>query len=594
MELLGGGTGDAPRLPTSSGASRSQDADAHALRARLQFLNDATLKIGDGLDLEETVRGLGHAVVPFLADVVAIHLLDGLLTAEVPGIGEPGQDAASAAVRRVAVVHDEEPGLWRDTVPEGEVQVMKPGSPGRQAMTSGQPVVLPRIGTAEASELANGHRTGDLEALVRDRSLLAVPLSVSGRSVGCAIMLRGPGRSSFDDIDVLTAAQLAAQTSHGVSGACRYRGEAATADALQHSMLPAEPPRLAGVEVAHRYLPGSKNAQVGGDWFDAIPLPGSRVALVVGDVMGHGIRSAAIMGHLRTAVQTLAALDLPPEQVLRHLDDLAQRLDDDHLATCIYAVYDPVARTCVIANAGHIPPVLVHVDGQAELLSHLPTGAPIGVGGVAFEPVEVPAADGELLVLCTDGLVEMRGRDIGSGLAALCENLAAPGVTPDGLCEILLRALHTHDREDDVALLIARLRGIPSVDVAEWLLNPGPATPRAVRQLVRRTLAGWGLSACCDVTELLASELATNAARYASRPIGLRLMRTDALLCEVSDDDHHLPALRHVTQTDEAGRGLHLVSPLARRWGANRTSDGKVVWFEQALPTAEIDVSTPG
>ena len=328
-------------------------------------------------------------------------------------------------------------------------------------------------------------------------------------------------------------------------------------------------------------------ASVGGDWFDAIPLPGSRVALVVGDVMGHGIRSAAIMGHLRTAVQTLAALDLPPEQVLRHLDDLAQRLDDDHLATCIYAVYDPVARRCVIANAGHIPPVLVHADGQAELLSDLPTGAPIGVGGVAFEPTEVKAADGDLLVLCTDGLVEMRGRDIGSGLAVLCANLAAPGVTPDGLCEILLHALRTHDREDDVALLIARLRGIPCTNVAEWLLKAAPETPRAARHLVRHTLAGWGLAACGDVTELLASELTTNAVRYASRPIGLRLMRTDVLLCEVSDDDHHLPVLRHVTEDDEACRGLNLVSRLARRWGANRTSDGKVVWFEQALPAAQ-------
>jgi anti-sigma regulatory factor (Ser/Thr protein kinase) len=368
------------------------------------------------------------------------------------------------------------------------------------------------------------------------------------------------------------------------TSACCHHDEAAIADALQHSMLPTTPPRLAGVEVAHRYLPGSRSAQVGGDWFDAIPLPGSRVALVVGDVMGHGIRSAAIMGHLRVAVQTLAALDLPPEQVLRHLDDLAQRLDDDHLATCIYAVYDPVARTCVIANAGHIPPVLVHADGQAELLSYLPTGAPIGVGGVAFEPVEVKAADGDLLVLCTDGLVEMRGSDIGSGLAALCENVATPGLTPDSMCDILLHALRARDREDDVALLIARLRGIPSADVAEWLLHPSAATARTARRLVRRTLVGWGLCACADVAELLASELVTNAVRYASRPIGLRLMRTDALLCEVSDDDHHLPTLRHATETDETGRGLLLVSRLARRWGANRTADGKVVWFEQALP----------
>ncbi|HKB29475.1 MAG TPA: ATP-binding SpoIIE family protein phosphatase, partial [Streptosporangiaceae bacterium] len=566
MGQLAAGTANEQGVRTGVRPVRSRDRGGRTLRARLRFLNDATIKIAAGLDLPETVRGLGHAVVPVLADFVAIHLLDGLLTAEVPGLGEPGtRDAAAAAVRRVVVVDDAVPGLWRDTIPEGEVQVMRPGNPGRQAMSSRQPVLLRRIGPVEAKELAGAHRTGDLEPLVRDHSLLAVPLSVGDRAVGCAIMLRGPGRPAFDDVDVLTATQLAAQASQAVASTCRYRDEAATADALQHSMLPARPPRLAGVEIAHRYLPGSKNAQVGGDWFDAIPLPGSRVALVVGDVMGHGIRSAAIMGHLRTAVQTLAALDLPPEQVLRHLDDLAQRLDDDHLATCIYAVYDPVARTCVIANAGHIPPVLVHADGPAELLAFLPTGAPIGVGGVAFEPVVVKVADGDLLVLCTDGLVEMRGRDIGSGLAALCENLAAPGLTPDGLCETLLYALSARDSEDDVALLIARLRGIPCDDVAEWLLHASPTTARTARRLVRRTLAGWDLSGCGDVAELLASELVTNAARYASRPIGLRLMRTDVLLCEVNDDDHHLPALRHVTDTDEAGRGLNLVSRLARR-----------------------------
>lgn len=564
---------------------QAQDAGARALREHLVFLNDATIKIGASLDLAETVRGLGHAVVPFLADFAAIHVLDSLLSEEHPGLDVRDRpETGIAALRRVVVVHNDKPARWRDTVPEGEIQVMRPASPGRQAMTLGRPVVLPGIGPDVAWALASTHPTGDLEPLIRGRSLLALPLSAGGRVLGCAILLRKPGRPPFDDIDVLTASQLAAQASQGVRSACLYRGEAATANALQRSMLPTQAPRLAGVEIAHRYQPGSRTAQVGGDWFDAIPLPGSRVALVVGDVMGHGIRSAAIMGHLRTAVQTLAALDLPPEQVLRHLDDLAQRLDDDHLATCIYAVYDPVARSCVIANAGHIPPVLVHADGQAELLDDLPTGAPIGVGGVAFEPVEVKAADRDLLVLCTDGLVEMRGQDIGSGLAALCENLAAPGVTPDGLCDILMRTLHTQDREDDVALLIACLRGIPSADIAQWLLSPRATTPRLVRRLVRRTLAEWGLSDAGDVMELLASELTTNAVRHSSRPIGLRLMRTDSLLCEVSDDDHHLPTLRPATEADEAGRGLNLVSRLARRWGANRTGDGKVVWFEQALP----------
>lgn len=561
-------------------------AGARALREHLVSLHDATIKIGASLGLEETVRGLGRAMVPLLAEFAAVHLLDRLLSEEDPGAVDPhGHPQAAGAFRRMAIVYGAEHARWAHLVPEGEVQVMSPASPGRQAMASGQPLVVPRIGAELAREMASTHRSGDLEPLVRDHSLLAIPLSVGARVLGCVILLRSPARPPFDEIDVLTATLLAAQASQGIDSACRYRSEAAIASAIQLSMLPTKPPRLARVEIAYRYLPSSKDTQVGGDWFDALALPGSRVALVVGDVMGHGIRSAAIMGHLRASVQTLAALDLPPEQVLRHLDDIARRLDDDHLATCVYAVYDPVAQSCTIANAGHIPPVLVHQGGQAELLTRLPAGAPIGVGGVPFEPMEVKTADGDLLVMCTDGLVEMRGQDIGSGLAALCD-LAAPDATPDELCEILMRTLNAQDREDDVALLIARLHGIPSSDIGQWLLQPQPSTPRLVRRLVRRTLADWDLSACADVTELLASELATNAVRYASRPIELRLMRTDVLLCEVKDDDHHLPVLRSAAGDDEVGRGLNLVSSLARRWGANRTSDGKVVWFDQMLPPA--------
>jgi serine phosphatase RsbU (regulator of sigma subunit) len=573
------------------------DERSRAVREHLLFLDEATARIRASPDIEDTVQGLARAAVPFLADLATVHLLEDLLPADYPDIRMgPDQGPPAGALRRMAVVLDDEMAGWHDVMPKGETQVMQPGSPGRQAMRSGQPVVVPPICADLAKQFASTHRSGDIESLIRGCSLMALPLRATGQTFGCAILLRKADRPGFDEIDVLTMSQLAAQASQAVDIAYRYRGEAATANFLQHSMLPSRPPRLAGVDIAHRYLPGNKLAQVGGDWFDAIPLPGGRVALVVGDVMGHGIRSAVIMGHLRTSVQTLASLDLPPEQVLRHLDDLARRLDDDHIATCLYAVYDPVGRTCVFASAGHIPPVLVHAGGQAELLSHLPAGAPIGVGGVAFEPVEVKADDGDLLVLCTDGLVETRSQDIGTGLDALCENLTAvyetaagPDLTPDELCEILMRALHTRDREDDVALLIARLRGIPSTDVAQWLLDPRPTTPRQVRRLVHRALADWDLlPACGEVAELLASELATNAIRYASRPIGLRLMRTDVLMCEVSDDDHDLPTLQAVADTDEAGRGLMLVSRLAQRWGVNRTNQGKAVWFELALPASPM------
>jgi anti-sigma regulatory factor (Ser/Thr protein kinase) len=349
-------------------------------------------------------------------------------------------------------------------------------------------------------------------------------------------------------------------------------------------MMPTRPPKIPGVRIAHHYRPGDRQAQVGGDWFDAIQLPGGRVALIVGDVMGHGLLSAAVMGQFRTSVITMAALDLPPAQLLRHLDNLAHRLGAEHLATCVYAVYDPIHRSLTLANAGHIPPVLARHDGRSELLQ-IPKGAPIGVGGVPFETVEIPVPDGSWLVLCTDGLVEVRGQGIDAGLAALCSNVIEPDQTPEDVCEQILSKVHYDDRGDDVALLVANFQGIPSDDVAEWKLDMDLSQVRRARELTRDQLAVWGLTGnISELTELLVSELVTNALRAASHEVSLRLMRVGKLLVEVTDDDHNLPQLRRADPNDEEGRGLTLVSHLSRRWGTSRKAVGKVVWFELPLP----------
>jgi anti-sigma regulatory factor (Ser/Thr protein kinase) len=350
-------------------------------------------------------------------------------------------------------------------------------------------------------------------------------------------------------------------------------------------MLPQVTPRMAGCDVATRYLPGTRLGRIGGDWFDTIKLPASRTALVVGDVMGHGLNSAAMMGQLRTAVQTMAAMETPPAQLLRNLDDLARRLGENYLATCLYAVYDPIRGELQLSNAGHIPPVLVRaVDGSSELLD-LPTGAPIGVGGVPFEAVVVPVSPGDRLVLCTDGLVEVRGADIGEGLAALCESAAHPAASMDDACDTIIRALNTHGgRKDDVALLMARLNGIPAEDVAEWHLSGDPREVARARRLVRAHLLEWGLDDAVDTAELLVSEVVSNAVRHAGGArIGLRLVRTDALLFEVTDDEPELPTLLGTGVYDESGRGLRVVSRLAREWGASAAGHRKTVWFEQAL-----------
>jgi anti-sigma regulatory factor (Ser/Thr protein kinase) len=293
-----------------------------------------------------------------------------------------------------------------------------------------------------------------------------------------------------------------------------------------------------------------------------------------------------MMGQLRTAVQTMAALDLPPAQLLRNLDDLAQRLGDSYLATCLYAVYDPIAGELCLANAGHIPPVLVRArDGAAELLD-LPTGAPIGVGGVPFEAVRLRVEPGDRLVMCTDGLVEMRGEDIGVGLATLCESAAHPAASMDDACDTVIRALNTRGgRKDDVALLMARLNGIAPDDVAEWRLPLDPAEAGRARAAVREQLQVWGLARLADPAALMVGELVTNALRHSHhRPVDLRLVRGDTLLCEVDDDDHDLPTLLSAGPGDEYGRGLRVVSTLAREWGTSRTKAGKTVWFELTLP----------
>lgn len=416
-----------------------------------------------------------------------------------------------------------------------------------------------------------------------DDHLIEVPLRAYGKPVGCALFA---ARRPFDDGDVHALGQLAVPAALTIFHERLHRQQLETVEILQRGISPGSPPELPGVDISFRYRPAAE--RVGGDWFDVIPLPGSRVALVVGDVMGHGPAAAAVMGRLRTAVQTLAALDLPAEQVLHSLDEIAQRLAAQTLTTCVYCVYDPVLRRCTIASAGHLPPILVRPDGEAEVLFP-PRCPPIGLGRTPYQSMEIAAEDGSMLVLYTDGLVEERGQDIGHSVEELRANLSRTvladatgnGAMVEEMCDRVLPAAHS----DDVTLLAIRFRGIPSKYVAQWLVEPQPMTPARVRGLVRRTLTSWDLEPMIPVAELLVSELVTNAVRQTSRPITIRLLRTDMLLCEVSDDDHRVPVLREPGLLDEYGRGLYLVSQLAEHWGTSRVVGGKTVWFSLAIPT---------
>ncbi|GKQ39442.1 SpoIIE family protein phosphatase [Streptomyces sp. A012304] len=564
-------------------ADEGEDLEYAAVRERLEFLNEVSGRIGTSLDLSRTIIEVSKAVVPRFTDVAGTYLREQVVAGE--GFPE-GVPDTTTLWHRVAVEHTDEPGRWDDVVPVGEAMPFPAHTPFFQCMTTGEPVLVPRISEQMGHAIASQFDKRDIRPLITHRSMLVVPLKARNVVLGFMILLRHPERAEFNDMDRVTGAELAARAGLVLDNARMYTYQEAVAETLQDSMLPHIPARMAGCDIATRYLPGTLLGRVGGDWFDSVKLPGARTALVVGDVMGHGLNSAAMMGQLRTAVQTMAALDLPPARLLRNLDDLAQRLGETYLATCLYAVYDPIAGELHLANAGHIPPVLVRADdGRSELLD-LPTGAPIGVGGVPFEAVRVRVGPGDRLVMCTDGLVEVRGEDIGVGLATLCESAAHPAASMDDACDTIIRALNTRGgRKDDVALLMARLNGIAPEDVAEWRFPLDPAQVGRARAVVREQLHDWGLARLVDSAELMVSELVTNAVRHShAQPVALRLVRGDTLLCEVDDDDHDLPTLLSAGPRDEAGRGLRVVSRLAREWGTSRTGGGKSVWFELTLP----------
>ncbi|ALC19622.1 SpoIIE family protein phosphatase [Streptomyces pristinaespiralis] len=564
-------------------ADLEQDLEYAAVRERLEFLNEVSGRIGSSLDLARTIREISSAIVPRFSDVACTYLREEVVAGEGFCDGDPD---ATTMWHRVAFEHVDEPGRWDDVVPVGESMPFPAHTPFFRCMVSGEPVLVPRITEEMGNAMAEQFDKRDMRPLINGRSMLVAPLKARNVVLGCMILLRHPERPLFNDMDRVTGAELAARAGLVLDNARMYTYQENVAETLQDSMLPQVAPRTAGCDTATRYLPGTQLGRVGGDWFDSVKLPGSRTALVVGDVMGHGLNSAAMMGQLRTAVQTMAALDLPPAQLLRNLDDLAQRLGEHYLATCVYAVYDPVRGELELANAGHVPPVIVRAaDGRSELLE-LPSGAPIGVGGVPFRSVRVAVSPGDRLVMCTDGLVEVRGEDIGVGLATLCESAAHPAASMDEACDTIIRALNTRGgRKDDVALLMARLNGIDPGSVATWELSLEPREAARARRLVRGQLNAWGLGPLTGTAELLVGEVVANAVRHAfGRRAELRLVRADSLLCEVADDDHTLPTLLDARPDDEGGRGLRVLSALSREWGTSRTAGGKTVWFELALP----------
>ncbi len=594
-------------LGTDITARRAAAREAAAARRNLALLNEAGARIGNSLDLETTARELLDVVVPGFCDLATVDLYQGLLAGdETP----PGLADGSAEVRRVAFASAVSDGPFSGTgepVKLGAVHHYPFNSACADALRTARPQAVP----------------GEEGGLVQ--STLAVPMVAHDTVVGLAQFARTKGSEPFGDRDRDLAVELAARAAVCIDNARLYRREHERALILQRSLLPPGDPEASGLDIACRYLPGNaatgRPSEVGGDWFDVIELPGHRTALVVGDVMGRGLRAAVAMGELRTAVRTLAQLDLEPAEVLSQLDEIARGLgapggpsqafaggvqqatraarrpreadlSEVYLATCVYAVYDSVTRRCTFANAGHLPPVLVE-PGETALMLDVPPGMPLGVGGGALRGGGGRTARRR----AARALHGRTGRKPGSpprrGPAGLRGRPHGPLRPLEDVCDHVLNTLDTHHGEDDIALLMARVQGLPADSVGDWTLPREPRSVGRAREYARAQLLAWDMEPLVDTTELLVSELVTNALRYGEGEIRLRLLLDRTLVCEVWDSGLVQPRRRRARDTDEGGRGLQLVGLLSAAWGSRRTPRGKTVWFELPLPGTDTVLTDP-
>ncbi|AVH57643.1 MULTISPECIES: SpoIIE family protein phosphatase [Streptomyces] len=594
-----------------------QDADGTALavcsmsvdvtgnrraRERLAILSEASTRIGSTLDVMQTGQELAELAVPLLADHTLVDLVESVPFGLEPSAGI-GKASGRPHLLRRAGLASVDLGLLELPWMREEVIHPFPDSLFDTALRTGSSYLEPVLDT-HSGPWVNSDPVRTQK--VRDsgvHSLMVVPIRGRHCVLGLALFGRSEEPTPFQEDDLLLAEELVTRAALSLDNALQYARQRTAALTLQRDLLPHHVGGGAAVDVASRYVPADMDHGVGGDWFDVIKLSGARVALVVGDVVGHGINAAATMGRLRTAVRTLADLDLPPDQLLAHLDDTVRRLNDENEedaeaqdtaptvvgATCLYAVYDPVIRRCALARAGHPPPAIIDPQGHVTF-PDLPAGAPLGLGLglVPFESTEMELPEGSVLALYTDGLVESRDDDLDVGMRRLGAVLAETGSSLEDLCSQVIETLPTQAPADDVTLLLARTRVLESAQVASWELPNEPAAVSIARQAAARQLSEWGLEHLVTTVELIVSELVTNAIRHGEGPSRLRLIQHQVLTCEVSDSNTSHPRPRHPRILDENGRGLFLVSQLSRRWGSRSVTDGKVVWAEQDLPSVAV------
>ncbi|MEU2060295.1 SpoIIE family protein phosphatase [Streptomyces sp. NPDC013455] len=421
---------------------------ADQAQQRLRLIANGSARIGTTLEVERTARELADVVVPDLADMVAVDLLDSVLQTGRTDLAEE-----PALFRALAVKTAYPTDAAQAIVPPGRLTTYHADHPASHCVRTRRPHLISHVAGGDHSRIAADSEAAGLLARAGVHTDMAVPLIARGQIIGVMGLARARNPLPFDEDDLTLACELASSAALSIDNAILHQHIRSAAETLQRSLLPQVPPRCPGLEVAARYRPAQAFSEVGGDWYDVIPLDGQRTALAVGDVMGSGIPAATTMGRLRTATSTLADLDLDPARILTHLDKITRDLDP-YLATCVYAVYDPRHARLHVASAGHLPPVVVRAGGRPELLD-LPTGLPLGVGGVPFETTTCELGPGDRLVLYTDGLVETRHDPIDERLEDLVRLLTPADQSIEETCDRLLRQLRHPAGHDDVALLIA-------------------------------------------------------------------------------------------------------------------------------------------
>ncbi|MFG2396836.1 ATP-binding SpoIIE family protein phosphatase [Streptomyces lydicus] len=568
-----------------------QEERDRLLQRRLALTNEASKRIGTTLEVTRTAQELTEVCTEDFADLVTVDLFDSVLD-------EAGTGSAEALTQRRVAQRSVLDGCPESLLRIGQAHSYPASSEPARTLATGRSVLRHIAGAEVPTWMAPSGSHGRFLRTLGLHSILLVPLHARGDTLGLVQFVRHRTPVPFDDDDLLLAQEIASRAAVYIDNARRYTHERSIALALQRNLLPRHAVKQSAVETASRYLPAGSRAGVGGDWYDVIPLSGARVALVVGDVVGRGLHAAAAMGRLRTAVRSFADIDLMPDELLTHLDDVVIRMQREESrdagetsATCLYAIYDPVSRLCSLASAGHVPPTVVpssttHSSQAAGVveLPEVPIGPPLGLGGLPFETTEFELPEGSLLALYTDGLIADRTRDVDVALTLLRDVLTSAPETLEETCDRLLAALLPSRPADDVALLVARTRALDPDHVAVMDLPSDPAAVSGARNFASDVLAVWGLEELSFTTQLIVSELVTNAIRYGKSPVQLRMILQSTLTCEVFDASSTAPHLRRARVSDEGGRGLLLVAQLTEHWGTRHSREGKVIWGEQPLP----------